>query len=205
MTRFEDPKTFFHAIYQDTAPWDIGRMQPSLAQLLDTHSATSPALDLGCGTGDVALELARRGIDDVLGIDIAPTAIEQARAKLASSAQVFQDRVRFEVADALRPSELGLRFETVVDCGFLHVLEPASRDVLMDEVHAILRPGGRYYLLAFAIDFELPNTPHAIRAEEIQERFSDPELWTVREVREAQFHSRVAPPVPAVAACVERV
>jgi hypothetical protein len=41
--------------------------------------------------------------------------------------------------------------------------------------------------------------------EEIQERFADSARWALREVREARFHSRVAPPVPAVAACVERV
>lgn len=204
MSRFQDPESFFHAIYQDVAPWDIGRMQPSLAELLDAQPPKGPAIDLGCGTGDVARELARRGID-VLGVDIAPTAIEQAREKVASWADELQRRVAFEVADALRPTSLGRRFASVVDCGFLHVLEPAARDVLLDEIHAVLRPGGRYYLLAFAIDFEVPNTPYAIGVEEIQERFADSERWTLREVREARFHSRVAPPVPAVTACVERI
>ena len=59
-----------------------------------------PILDIGCGTGRHAVELARRGYR-VTGIDLSPSQIEQARAK-AVTAGVAPD---FRVADAraLRP------------------------------------------------------------------------------------------------------
>src|SRR5262249_50492761 len=55
-------------------------------------------LDLGTGTGVVALALAERyAAADVVGIDLSPGMIEEARQKLPSE---LTGRVHFEVGDA---------------------------------------------------------------------------------------------------------
>src|SRR5690606_8273194 len=81
MTRFgPDPQAFFDGIYQDVAPWDVGRAQPALTELLEEHPPHGPVLDLGCGTGDLAIHIARQGLE-VLGVDTAATAIAEARGR----------------------------------------------------------------------------------------------------------------------------
>jgi SAM-dependent methyltransferase len=201
MTRFTPG--FFDSIYQETPPWEVGKAQPALAELLDAHPPVGPALDIGCGTGDLAIDLAQRGLD-VLGIDIVEAAVAQARAKAAALAPEAAGRAEFRVADALRPSLLGQRFGTVTDSGFYHLFESDQRDGLVDELAATLLPGGRYYLLAFATEFPMPNTPRKVSEDELRARFAVEKGWRILALRPAEFQSRIAP-VPAVAACIQRL
>ena len=53
------------------------------------------ALDVGCGTGFLSLELAGRG-HRVVGVDFAPAMLDEARRKAAAQGLA----VRFETADA---------------------------------------------------------------------------------------------------------
>lgn len=193
---------FFDSIYRETPPWEVGKAQPALAELLDAYPPAGPALDIGCGTGDLAIELARRGLD-VLGIDVVEAAIAQARDK-AAALPPGAARAEFRVTDALRPSLLGQRFATVTDSGFYHIFESDQRDGLVDELAATLVPGGRYYLLGFATEFPMPNTPRLVSEDELRARFTAETGWRILALRPAEFQSRIAP-VPAVAACIERL
>jgi magnesium-protoporphyrin O-methyltransferase len=65
----------------------------------DLRGAT--VLDAGCGTGALAVELARRGAD-VLAIDLSPTLIELARARSAEEA--IPGKIDFRAGDMLAPS-----------------------------------------------------------------------------------------------------
>jgi len=204
MSRFgPDPRAFFDSVYREVAPWDVGEAQPALAALLDEIPPEGPVLDVGCGTGDLALALARGGLA-VVGIDFAEGAIAEARERARSLPPEVAARLELRVGDAFRLRELGRRFGAVVDSGFLHTLDAAQRDLVLREVAEVLLPGGRYYLLAFAVEFPLPNTPMRVTEEEVRTRFAAAEGWTVRLARPAAFESRIAP-VPAIAACAERL
>ena len=195
--------SFFDAAYRERPPWDIGAPQPDLIALLDEYPPTGPVLDVGCGTGDLALALAGRGLN-VLGIDLAEAAIAQARARAAEAGEVGQ-RVEFQVADALQSSLLPGPFGAVVDSGFFHLFGPDERERLARELKATLAPGGRYYLLGLAIEARYPNTPRAVRDEEVRALFTLEGGWRILTLRPARF--LVGPartPVPALAACVER-
>lgn len=194
---------FFDSVYRDTPPWDIGAAQPAVTRLLDAHPPRGRVLDVGCGSGDHAIALAQRGLA-VLGIDIVEAAIAQARDKARALPADVAGRLEFRVADALRPSRLGQPFGAVVDSGFYHLFGQDERDELAGELAAALVPGGRYYLLAFATEFDVPNTPRKVTEDEVRARFAPERGWRILALHRAEFHSRFAP-VPAVAACIERV
>jgi len=98
----------------------------------------SYVLEVGCGTGATSRYLAQKVGCRVLGVDIRPTMIEQARER-AARAQV-QDRAEFRVADATH-----LPFE---DATFDVVLVESVTTFIVDKVAAIreyarvVKPGG---------------------------------------------------------------
>jgi ubiquinone/menaquinone biosynthesis C-methylase UbiE len=94
------------------------------------------ALDVGCGTGFLALELAARG-HRVTGVDFAPAMIAQARDKAAAQGLP----IRFEEADAeALPFPAG-SFDLVVSRHLLWTLP--HPEMAIDEWIRVLRPGGR--------------------------------------------------------------
>ena len=203
MTRFgADPQAFFAAVYTGDAPWDTGAPQPAMTALLAEFPPRGPALDLGCGSGDLAIHLARNGID-TLGVDFVEAAVELARANAATHADLV-GALEFRVADAFRPSLLRRTFETVVDSGFFHLFSPEEGDQLVREIHAILSPGGRLYLHEFATEFPIPNSPRQVTEAEVRARFTPERGWRVLAVHSGDFLNRVAP-VPGTVACIERL
>lgn len=205
MSRFgSNPLAFFNSVYQDIAPWEIGAPQSAMAALLEKYPPENPILDIGCGSGDLSIYLAQLG-HQVVGIDFVETAITKARKKIGSLPPEVTGFVNFQVADALKPSILQQKFGAVVDSGFYHLFNSDQCDQLIDEIASILLPNGHYYLHEFAIEFPVPNMPRQIKADELQARFTTNRGWRIKEIQTVEFLSRVAPPVPAIGACVERL
>lgn len=96
------------------------------------------ALDYCCGNGEVAVDMALRGASKVVGIDISPIAIENAR-ELARSAGV--DSVcDFLVMDAEHTEFSDGTFDLIHEYGALHHLDlPAA----YEELARILKPSGK--------------------------------------------------------------
>lgn len=173
-----------------------------MSALLAEHPPAGPVLDVGCGSGDLAISLAQAGLEAV-GIDFVDSAIEQAREKATALPPEVARLLSFQVADALRPSLLRRQFGAVVDCGFYHLFDPEEGERFVEDLAAALRPGGRYYLLAFAVEFPILNSPRRVSEEELRALFTSEKGWSIQELRPAEFQSRIAP-VPAVAGCFER-
>lgn len=172
----------FDASYQGIPPWDIGRPQREFVRLADEGKITGSVLDVGCGTGELAIFLGERG-HDVLGIDGASSAIAKASAK----AEARRSDAEFLVTDALDLAALERSFDTVVDSGLFHVFEDDERPRFAASIHASLVQGGRYYMLVFS-DREPPGYgPRRITAEEIESSFSDG--FTVESIEPAVFET----------------
>jgi SAM-dependent methyltransferase len=200
----KDPHAFFGVVYVDTAPWEVGGAQPAMARLLQDFPPTGTVLDLGSATGDLAIHLARSG-HRVLGVEFVESAVLQACEKAAGLPPEVAELVSFRVADATRPSALGLEFSAAVDSGFLHLLDSDETDRFVEDLGRALGSGGRYYLHEFAIEFPMDNVPRAITREEIDARFNAGSGWRVLDVRNVEFLNRVAQPTAAIAACIERL
>lgn len=205
MSRFGiDPLSFFRAVYEHVPPWDIGAPQPAMAALLQKYPPTDPVLDLGCGSGDLAIHLAQLG-HRALGIDFVESAITDARRKATSLTTETAERLEFQVANALKPSLLQRKFGAVVDSGFYHLFDPDQCDQLADEIARTLLPGGHYYLHEFAIEYPVPNVPRQVTAEELRARFTSEKGWRIIHIESVEFLTRGMAAAPAICACIERL
>jgi SAM-dependent methyltransferase len=167
-------------------PWDIGRPQPAFVRLADVGEIKAPVLDCGCGTGEHALMLAARGLE-VLGIDVAPTAIEAARRKAAERALA----VDFEVADALALHRIGRTFATVIDSGVFHTFGDDERPRYVASLAGVTRPGGVLHLLCFSELEPDGYGPRRVTQAELRMSFADG--WVVERIEAEHFEVRDFP------------
>lgn len=125
-------------------PWDIGQVQPRLAELEALGVITGEVLDIGCGLGDNAIFLASKG-HSVTALDGSPTAIERAKAR----AEKANATVTFDVADATELAGYENRFDTVVDSALYHCLDDGGRLAYAKALHRATRSGARLFMYCF--------------------------------------------------------
>jgi SAM-dependent methyltransferase len=99
------------------------------------------ALDVGCGTGRLALALAPRCCE-VVGIDVAQSLVERARASAAAAGIT---NVTFERRGADQPFAFG-EFDLVLLSGVLNCLEDDDARNALAACVASLAPGGTLYI-----------------------------------------------------------
>ncbi len=138
-------KWFYDFLYRFSTPrWDNGKIPPELVNLIESESNRGRALDLGCGTGTQSLYLAQHGWS-VVGVDLAPKAIELAREK----ARRMETAVDFQIADVARLEFLREPFDLVIDVGCFHSLGAAGRKRYAQNLVRLTRSGGTFLLYAF--------------------------------------------------------
>lgn len=108
-----------------------------------------PVLELGCGTGRVAIPLAESGLE-VVGVDRSTAMLAIAEAKRRSLPATIRRRLRFVEAD-MRDFRLGRRFGLAFAAfrAFQHLLEPADQRAALAAVRRHLRPGALLVLDVF--------------------------------------------------------
>jgi ubiquinone/menaquinone biosynthesis C-methylase UbiE len=123
----------------ERAAWD------RILDLVVGGRGTLDALDVGCGTGFLSLELAGRG-HRVTGIDFAPQMLAEARKKAAAQGIA----VRFEEGDAEQSRFPAGSFDLVMTRHVLWTLPHPEQAV--DEWIRVLRPGGRLAVMDSQFD-----------------------------------------------------
>jgi SAM-dependent methyltransferase len=139
--------------YVGSEPAPVGAVEPPgvLAAYAEVFPTTGQGLDLACGQGLGTVWLARRGLQ-VLGLDVSPVAIGQAR-DLARRTGVG-DRCRFDVVDLDDGLPAGPPFDVILCHKF--------RDRRLDQaIIERLAPGG---LLAIVVLSEVDAAPGPFRA-----------------------------------------
>jgi SAM-dependent methyltransferase len=144
-----DARQAFETIYQTlTDPWASAsskyryqaRKYRVVMSLLPQGRRFKNALDLGCGLGGLTYLISHRA-DKVLGLDIAQSAIDNARDFHRANPSVT-----FAQADLLDlPSDLDGSFDIVIVADALYYISPLDDDLLgrlVDRITALLAPDG---------------------------------------------------------------
>lgn len=107
-----------------------------------------PVLELGVGTGRIALPIARTGVR-VIGVDSSPLMLERCREQAAAAG--LERLLDLHLGDLRDPPVSGSvplvisPFRT-----FLHLQTDGERSLTLERIRALLRPGGRLVFDVFA-------------------------------------------------------
>ena len=167
-------------LYLDAEHYDRlypNRPDPFWAKMVETYG--NPVLELGSGTGRIALELASAGCD-VTGIEQAPAMLERAKQKASERGLA----INFVAADA-RDFDLGRTFKTILfpANALCHILTRSEFEGLAHCVRAHLADDG-----AFIIDVFVPS-PIALTRDP-EGRFSFGSYKTATSKTQVTFSSR---------------
>jgi SAM-dependent methyltransferase len=179
------PFVSFDEVYRGTPPWEIGRPQPALLELFESGQVSGRVLDVGCGTGELALTAAARGLQ-ATGVDSSAEAIAIARQRAVDRGLAG---ARFEVADAMDLSVLDTIFDTVMDSGVFHLFDDADRARYVESVRRVTAIGGLYHMLVFSDEAPGHWGPRRIRRIDIETALADG--WDLRSVEPAIFEVNI--------------
>ncbi len=140
-------------------------------------------MDAGCGTGENALFFAGRG-HKVTGIDFFAEPISRAKQKASERGLT----ATFLVIDALTLKELPEVFDSVIDSGLFHVFSDDDRRHYVEGLAAVLKPGGKLFLLCFSDKEPGTQGPRRVSAKEIRDAFA--EGWAVESIEPSRFEVR---------------
>jgi len=158
-------KQRMESAYRDgAAPWETGQPCSEIQRRLAAGDlpTSGTALDLGCGTGVQTLLLAAHGLNAV-GVDLSPTAIEEARRR--ASGHAAERRVRFVAGDVTEVRGIGEPFDVLVDRGCYHLARRDHLDAFLRALERHSRPGSLLLLLAFSAE-EQPEFPVPVVTED---------------------------------------
>jgi ubiquinone/menaquinone biosynthesis C-methylase UbiE len=134
------------------------------AQVLDGLAPGATVVDVGCGTGTLAIALAADGVE-VIGVDGDAEVLALAHAKAGA------DRVQWRKGLATALPLSGASADRVVMSLLLHHLEPAGKRTALAEAIRVLAPGGRLHVA----DWGRPRDPVMRAAAWALQRVDGPE------------------------------
>ena len=118
------------------AIWDKGAPAPAMKQYLERHAVRGRALVPGCGRGHEVALAVEHGLD-AMGLDIAPTAVAEARAQYPQLAEHFVTGSLFDP-----PKEMRDAYDVVLEHTCMSALPPAMRADYRRGIDLTLRRGG---------------------------------------------------------------
>ena len=177
------PRFLFHMLYRFYVPWDIGQVQPAIAELEKSGQISGRVLDVGCGWGATTLFLAEKGYH-VQGIDLVPSAIEKARSKALKKGL----RDLFFVHDVFSLNTQGEQYDTVLDVGLFHTLNDRDRCRFPAAISSVMRDQGKFFILCFS---DLHNNyigPRRISRDILRDTFSSG--WEIQGISPTHYYAR---------------
>ncbi|HLN26278.1 MAG TPA: methyltransferase domain-containing protein [Gemmataceae bacterium] len=113
-------------------------------------------VDLGCGTGRLLVPFARRGYW-VLGVDLSEEMLNQVAIK-AKEAGVEVQRLKANLVDLAGLADQTFDYASCLFSTLGMIVGGAQRQRMLEHVHRLLRPGGRFVLHAHNLWFNFWNS-----------------------------------------------
>jgi len=138
----------YDAIARIYDPWSVSVTEDVSFYVEEAKRAGGPVVELGVGTGRIAVPTAAAGIQ-VIGVDSSPGMLEvcRERAELVGAAELLDLRLG-ELADP--PVDERVRLVTCPFRSYLHLLDDAARLRALKAARELLVPGGRLVFDVFA-------------------------------------------------------
>ena len=130
---------------QNDTPWDKGGSSPGLVDFLTTEPIRGRVLVPGCGLGHDVRALATTA-DEVIGLDIAPSAIKTARTFPPVGGERYELADFFDLPPALRGS-----FDWLWEQTCFCAIDREMRLAYVEAAATALQPGG-HLLAIFYLD-----------------------------------------------------
>ncbi|MDR2573388.1 MAG: class I SAM-dependent methyltransferase [Desulfovibrio sp.] len=143
MTVFTDYARYYNLLYKDK---DYAGETDFVLGILRKHGQAASVLDLGCGTGRHAVEMARRGIE-ATGVDMSETMLVMGKEALDALAPTeFSVPLPDLRRGDARTARLGGTFDAVVSLFHVMSYQNTEEDALsvMKTAKTHLKPGGLF-------------------------------------------------------------
>ena len=161
--------------YRDAhTPWDKGSPAPPLLEWMEKHPERIQGRVLvpGVGSGHDAAALAEATSDtEIVGIDISPTALSQARATYAFDSLDFVEADLFDL-----PAQHQGSYDWIWEHTCFCAIDMSLRDDYVVAVHQALRENGQLLAVFYLDPYDEEHRrgegpPHGSTIDELQERF----------------------------------
>ena len=150
--------------------WDRGGPSPPLKQYLERHVVRGRALVPGSGRGHEVALAVEHGLD-ATGLDIAPTAVAEARARYPHLAERFVTASLFDP-----PEEMRGAYDVVLEHTCMSALQPTLRPDYRRGIDLTLRRGGLLigvWYISPALDPGEEGPPYPFRVAELTALFAE--------------------------------
>jgi SAM-dependent methyltransferase len=122
------------------------RIQPGIRRVLDLLKGDEKILDLGCGNGELARELARRGQQgSYLGVDFSLPLLREAESQLVGFSAKFMEIDLTKLSVNSIQSSVTNHWSLITAFAVLHHIP--SRELrlnILQAIHQLLQPGGLF-------------------------------------------------------------
>ena len=179
-----DQPSFANMYATGFTPWDTGKPCPQLLEALKTGALSGhTVLEMGCGVGTNAIELARRGFK-VTAVDYVPQAVDTSKTR-AEKAGLLGDNLKIMLADLTEKPKLGGPFDILFDRGVYHSIRTVNLPGFLETLQTATKSGTRWLCMAGNSKEKHENGPPTVSEQEFRSELGG--LFNILSAQETVF------------------